>query len=97
VPGDQTAFAHRNTPFMFSIFNSWPDADNWRRHQPWLEAFWDAIRPKGDGVYVNFLSDEGGARLRDAYPAATLARLAEIKRRYDPQNVFRLNQNIQPA
>jgi hypothetical protein len=97
VPRDQTAFAHRDKPFMFSIFNSWPNASDWQRNQQWLEEFWEAIRPRGEGVYVNFLSDEGAARVRDAYPPETFARLAEVKRQYDPDNVFRLNQNVPPA
>jgi FAD/FMN-containing dehydrogenase len=46
---------------------------------------------------VALLGDEGEARIREAYPAATLDRLAEIKRRYDPENLFRLNQNIPPT
>jgi FAD/FMN-containing dehydrogenase len=49
------------------------------------------------GAYVGFLGDEGEARIREAYPATTLDRLTEIKRRYDPENLFRLNQNIPPA
>ena len=49
------------------------------------------------GAYVNFLGDEGEARVRAAYPGATWDRLAPIKRRYDPDNLFRLNQNIPPA
>jgi FAD/FMN-containing dehydrogenase len=53
---------------------------------------------QGDrGAYVNFVVDEGPERVHDAYPGATYERLAEIKRRYDPQNLFRLNQNIPPA
>jgi FAD/FMN-containing dehydrogenase len=50
----------------------------------------------GQGVYSNFLEDEGEARVREAYPGGTYDRLVEVKRRYDPQNVFRFNQNIQP-
>jgi FAD/FMN-containing dehydrogenase len=48
-------------------------------------------------VYSNFLESEGEARIREAYPEATYRRLADVKRRYDPTNLFRLNQNIQPA
>ncbi|MGH2560200.1 MAG: BBE domain-containing protein [Thermomicrobiales bacterium] len=67
------------------------------RHLAWTEAFWQAIAPKTDGTYVNFLEDEGEGRIRAAYPPATHARLAEVKRRYDPTNLFRRNQNITPA
>ena len=55
------------------------------------------MRQGDDSAYVNFLADEGADRVRAAYPGATWERLAEIKRRYDPSNVFRLNQNIPPA
>jgi hypothetical protein len=63
----------------------------------WAETLWQHLEPRTSGVYVNFLADEGEARIRAAYPPATDARLAAIKRRYDPTNLFRLNQNIQPA
>ena len=56
-----------------------------------------AIRHDGKGVYVNFLGDEGEARVREAYPGETYERLAEIKRAYDPENLFRFNQNIAPT
>lgn len=55
------------------------------------------LAPKARGVYANFLEDEGEDRIREAYPEATYARLAEVKRRFDPTNLFRLNQNILPA
>jgi len=57
----------------------------------------NAIRQSDDGVCVNFLADEGETRIHAAYPGGTCDRLAEIKRRYDPDNLFRLNQNIPPA
>jgi FAD/FMN-containing dehydrogenase len=56
-----------------------------------------ALRQGEPGVYVNFLGDEGEARTREAYPGATWDRLTAIKSRYDPTNLFRLNQNIAPA
>jgi FAD/FMN-containing dehydrogenase len=55
------------------------------------------LRPAASGAYVNFLEAEGEERIREAYPEATYARLATVKRRYDPDNLFRLNQNIRPA
>jgi FAD/FMN-containing dehydrogenase len=60
-------------------------------------AFGEALRQDDQGVYVNFLGHDGAARLRDAYPGATWDRLREINGRYDPTNLFRLNQNIPPA
>ena len=63
-----------------------------------MEGFARAIRQSDDGAYVNFVGDEGPERVREAvYPGKTYDRLAEIKRRYDPDNLFHLNQNIPPA
>jgi FAD/FMN-containing dehydrogenase len=56
-----------------------------------------ALRQDTKGLYVNFMAAEGEARIREAYPRPTWDRLAAIKRRYDPTNLFRLNQNIPPA
>ena len=63
----------------------------------WVADFAAALRQEDAGVYVGFLGDEGEARIRQAYPGATWERLQAIKRRYDPTNLFRLNQNIPPA
>jgi FAD/FMN-containing dehydrogenase len=57
----------------------------------------DTLRGDSEAAYVNFLGDEGEEGVRAAYPGATWDRLREIKRRYDPENLFRLNQNIPPA
>ena len=64
--------------------------------EAWVEGFRDALRGDNHAVYVNFVGDEGEARVHDAYPAATWERLARIKAQYDPENMFRLNQNIAP-
>lgn len=66
-------------------------------HRAWVDSLWPAIRADGAGAYVNFLDDEGPERIREAYPSPTLARLAEVKRAYDPHNMFRFNQNIASA
>ena len=67
----------------------------------WAREFEEALRQgegnKGDGVYVNFLGEEGEGRVRGAYPGSTWEKLVEIKGRYDPTNLFRLNHNIPPA
>jgi hypothetical protein len=98
VPEDATAFAHRRRRFFVAIIGLWLDpAEDAAPHQTWTEALWRVIRPEGQGVYVNFLDNEGPDRVRDAYPPATYARLAEIKRRYDPGNLFRFNQNVPPG
>jgi hypothetical protein len=97
VSPDATAFAHRRQPYFVAIIGLWLDpADDGAAHRSWTASLWQTIRADGDGVYVNFLENEGEARVREAYPPATLARLAEIKRRYDPENRFRFNQNIAP-
>jgi FAD/FMN-containing dehydrogenase len=62
-----------------------------------VAAFAAALNQGDPSAYVNFLGDEGEIRVRDAYPAATWERLRAIKQRYDPTNLFRLNQNIPPA
>jgi FAD/FMN-containing dehydrogenase len=98
VNADATAFAHRDKRYFVAIIAIWLDAaEDATKHSAWTHALWDAIRHEGAGVYVNFLEDEGAERIGDAYPTATLARLREIKRRYDPHNLFRFNQNIRPA
>jgi FAD/FMN-containing dehydrogenase len=61
-----------------------------------VRDFWSALSPYHAGVYVNFLMDEGEERVRQAYGPAKYDRLRELKRRYDPDNLFRLNQNIPP-
>jgi hypothetical protein len=70
------------------------DAGESPEHEAWVTEFTEALQDGSPGVYVNFLGDEGDARVREAYPGATWDRLAEVKRRYDPHNLFRLNQNI---
>jgi FAD/FMN-containing dehydrogenase len=98
VPTDATAFAHRDRRYFVAIIAVWLDAaDDPAPHEHWTIALWERLRPEGRGVYVNFLEEEGADRVRDAYPARTFERLAAIKRRYDPGNLFRLNQNVPPA
>jgi FAD/FMN-containing dehydrogenase len=97
VGKDATAFAHRDKRYLVAIIGLWLDAaEDAARHSAWTESLWQTIRPEGSGVYVNFLEEEGAERVRDAYPPATFARLVDIKRQYDPQNMFRFNQNIPP-
>lgn len=98
IGNDETAFAHRDKPYFISVIGIWLDAAaDYVPHRAWVESLWGKIRHEGSGVYVNFLEDEGETRIRDAYPASTYARLAAVKRRYDPTNLFRFNQNIRPA
>jgi FAD/FMN-containing dehydrogenase len=97
VPADATAFAHRQSKIMANVAAIYASPDEAAVHEAWASETADALRQKDTGAYVNFVGDEGAARVHDAYPDATWKRLAEIKRSYDPDNVFRLNQNIEPA
>ena len=96
VPNDATAYAHRDRSIMVNLAALYAEPEEAETHLPWLRGFVDALR-QDDAAYVNFLADEGRGRIRAAYPGATWDRLREIKARYDPTNLFRLNQNIPPA
>ena len=97
VPSTATAFAHRESDVMIAIITPFGDPSQADAVDAWTAAYFEALRPAGTGVYSNFLGDEGADRVREAYPGLTYQRLAAVKRRYDPANVFRLNQNIRPA
>jgi FAD/FMN-containing dehydrogenase len=97
VPANATAFAHRRSRIMVNVATFYDGPDDQDRRTAWVEGLAGALRQDDQGAYVNFLADEGEGRIRAAYPAATWGRLAEIKARYDPTNLFRLNQNIPPS
>jgi FAD/FMN-containing dehydrogenase len=97
VPADATAFAHRDKAFYLAADNSWDEEPRPERHIAWTEALWQAVAPHTDGAYAGFLEDEGEHRVRSAYSPATYARLAAIKRRYDPDNLLRRNPNVRPS
>jgi FAD/FMN-containing dehydrogenase len=97
VPADATAFAHRGSRFMVTVAAVYEQMEETPQHQAWVDELAGTLQGEGDGAYVNFLGDEGEAGVRDAYPGPTWERLREIKRRYDPGNLFRLNQNVPPA
>lgn len=98
VAVDATAAANRDAAYVLNIATNWTDLDNSQRHMEWTRTFWSAMRPHATGgVYINFLSqDEGEERVRAAY-GANYQRLVALKNKYDPANLFRLNQNIKPA
>jgi FAD/FMN-containing dehydrogenase len=96
VSADATAFAHRNSRIMVNVATFYEGPEHLDRRAAWVEGLAGALLQDDHGAYVNFLADEGKERIRDAYPGATWDRLAEIKARYDPTNLFRLNQNIPP-
>lgn len=96
VPETGTAFAHRKTPFVLNIHTRWQDAEDDERCLAWAKLFFEDTKKFADGVYVNFLSDEGADRVKEAYTQAVWDRLVQLKNKYDPGNRFRLNQNIAP-
>jgi len=97
VPADATAFAHRKSRIMVNVAALYEKPGDKAKHEAWASDFAAALQQSDKGLYVNFLSAEGEARIRAAYPGSTWDRLASIKARYDPENLFRLNQNIAPA
>jgi hypothetical protein len=96
VPDDATAFAHRSAPIMAIVVAMIEAPESRERREAWVGGLVAAIDQGVPGAYVNFVNDEGPARVRDAYPGATWDRLAAIKARYDPDNLFRRNQNVPP-
>jgi FAD/FMN-containing dehydrogenase len=97
VPADETAFAHRSSRIMVNVATFYDGPEDRPRRQQWVDELAGQLRQGDRGAYVNFLSDEGTAGVRAAYPGRTWDRLVEVKRRYDPTNLFRLNQNVPPA
>jgi FAD/FMN-containing dehydrogenase len=99
VGRDETAFTQRDAAYNVNINAVWtPEDDDAERHIRWAGDYFSAMQPYArDRVYVNFLGDEGSDRVRHAYGAATYDRLARLKATYDPDNFFRLNQNIRPG
>jgi len=97
VPVEATAFAHRKSRIMVNLAALYEDHAEKATHEAWVANFADAIRQNDGGAYVNFIGDEGEEQIRAAYPGSTWKQLQEIKSRYDPDNIFRLNQNIPPA
>ncbi len=97
VPADATAFAHRSSRIMVNVAAFYEGEDDRLVRERWVREFADELVQDDRGAYVNFVGDEGEERIHAAYPGATWDRLAAIKARYDPTNLFRLNQNIPPA
>jgi len=97
VSAEATAFAHRKRRIMVNVAALYERPDEAAVHEPWVRAFAAALSQGDGGAYVGFLGEEGEERIREAYPGSTWERLEEIKGRYDPTNLFRLNQNIRPA
>jgi FAD/FMN-containing dehydrogenase len=97
VPVAATAYSSRDTQYAMNVHGRWDDAGDDERCVAWSRAFFDAAAPFALGsVYVNFMTQEEGGRVADAY-GPNYERLVAIKSRYDPHNLFRCNQNIRPA
>jgi hypothetical protein len=97
VPADATAFAHRDSRIMANVAAVYATPDQRAEHEPWVSGLAGELKQDDGGAYPGFLADEGEERVRAAYPGTTWDRLADIKARFDPDNLFRLNQNIPPA
>jgi FAD/FMN-containing dehydrogenase len=97
VAGDATAFAHRQSRILVAYLALCEDVEEAQRHDAWATDAIAALKQSDSGAYVNFVALEGKERLRAAYPGETWERLRRIKRQYDPENLFHLNQNIPPA
>jgi FAD/FMN-containing dehydrogenase len=96
VGDSETAFNSRAAGFTFNIDGNTETAEGFAAEREWTRAYWSALEPYHTSVYVNFLMEEGEERIRQAYGLAKYERLKALKRRYDPTNLFQLNQNIPP-
>jgi FAD/FMN-containing dehydrogenase len=96
IPVDDTAFSHRSTPFVLNVHTRWQHPSDDQRCFAWAKDFHDATKPFSQGVYVNFLSNEGEERVKQAYSETAGAKLVKAKNKWDRENLFRINQNIKP-
>jgi hypothetical protein len=93
-----TAYPNRSAAHDINIVGAWaPDDPDPARYVEWVRGFWSALAPHAGGTYVNFMSDEPQDAVQAAYGTHTYARLVALKKKYDPTNFFRFNQNIRPA
>src|SRR4029077_3240092 len=96
VAANDTAWAYRNSGWAEVIVGVDPDPTAASAIRQWTVDYWDATHPySAGGAYVNFMMDEGRSRVEATY-GANYSRLADLKAAYDPQNAFRVNQNIEP-
>ncbi len=98
VAREATAFNHRDVQYSFMSLGVCTDPAESEKCIQWARKFWEAMQPfSSGGVYVNYLGQEGAERVRAAYGAQKYERLVALKNKYDPTNLFRLNQNIKPT
>jgi Berberine and berberine like len=96
VGEDDAAFTGRDAGHTVNVIGITTTGDGFDREREWARGLWSALEPYHQNVYVNFLMEEGEGRVRQAYGAEKYDRLKALKRKYDPDNLFRLNQNIPP-
>ena len=97
VGKNETAFSYRDANFVHVIAAMYPDPADTPNNVAWVKNYWSALHPhSAGGAYVNFLMDEGQDRVKATY-RDNYERLVEIKNKYDPTNLFHINQNIQPT
>jgi FAD/FMN-containing dehydrogenase len=96
VDDDATAFNNRRAGHAFNILGITRTEEGFDAEREWARTFWSALEPHQTSVYVNFLMEEGEQRIREAYGPEKYDRLKALKRKYDPDNFFRINQNIPP-
>jgi hypothetical protein len=97
VAPDATAFAYRDARFATVIAGMWPDPADNTKNIKWVKDYYAALQPHSSpGGYVNFMAEDDQGRIRDNYKG-NYDRLASIKKKYDPENLFHINQNIKPA
>lgn len=97
MPSGSTALSYRDAPFVLNGVAGWMDPGQTESEIAWARALAEAVRPHASGPqYLNFLGEEGDGRVRAAYGEDNYRRLAKVKASYDPDNLFRLNQNIRP-
>ena len=96
VGEDETAFGARDAGHTVNVIGITRTGDGFEEERDWARGLWTALQPHHQNVYVNFLMEEGTDRIREAYGAGKYDRLKALKRKYDPDNFLRLNQNIRP-
>src|SRR6266545_3316049 len=97
VGENETAFNGRNAGFTYNIGCCTETSEGFEAEREWARNFWSALEPWHEGVYINFLGDEGADRVRESYGAEKYDRLRALKHKYDLDNFFRINQNIPPT
>ncbi len=97
IAADATAYGHRDTKFVLNVHGRWDDSVDDKRCIVWARDFFKASAPYASaGAYINFMTEDEGDRIAAAY-GSNFARLAQVKRKHDPGNIFHLNQNIKPS